>query len=186
MTISGRRCDRRKPQLHPVRILERKRQEALIATESAARQKLEQVAADEERTARHSPRMRQTCRLPNWPADKLIWRARVHLASSQSELEAQRRQRAALDSQELLLRADLAGKKASLTLAQTNLGYTRITAPEDGVVSERKVRAAQMVSPGTQVISLVQKVLVDAAGLEPATTCLEERVVTSKGSIVYA
>jgi membrane fusion protein (multidrug efflux system) len=84
-------------------------------------------------------------------------RARAHLAGSQSELEAQRRQRAVLDSQELLLRADLAGKKASLTLAQTNLGYTRITAPEDGVVGERKVRAAQLVSPGTQVISLIQK-----------------------------
>jgi membrane fusion protein (multidrug efflux system) len=84
-------------------------------------------------------------------------RARAHLASSQSELEAQRRQRAVLDSQELLLRADLAGKKASLALAQTNLGYTRIAAPEDGIVSERKVRAGQLVSPGTQVISLVQK-----------------------------
>ena len=84
-------------------------------------------------------------------------RARAHLASSQSEVEAQRRQRAVLDSQELLLRADLAAKKASLTLAQTNLGYTRIAAPENGVVSERKVRAGQMVNPGTQVISLVQK-----------------------------
>jgi membrane fusion protein (multidrug efflux system) len=37
------------------------------------------------------------------------------------------------------------------------LGYTRIAAPEDGVVSERKVRAGQLVSPGTQVISLVQR-----------------------------
>ena len=30
-------------------------------------------------------------------------------------------------------------------------------APEDGIVSERKVRAGQLVSPGTQVISLVQR-----------------------------
>jgi membrane fusion protein (multidrug efflux system) len=41
-------------------------------------------------------------------------------------------------------------------LSQTNLGYTRIAAPEDGIVSERKVRAGQLVSPGTQVLSLVQ------------------------------
>jgi membrane fusion protein (multidrug efflux system) len=61
-----------------------------------------------------------------------------------------------LDSQELLLRADLNSKKASLALARTNLDYTRITAPENGVVSERKVRPGQLVSPGTQVISLVQ------------------------------
>jgi membrane fusion protein (multidrug efflux system) len=83
-------------------------------------------------------------------------RARARVASSNSELEAQKRQRAVLDSQELLLRADLDAKKASLFLAQTNLGYTRILAPEDGIVSERKVRAGQLVSPGTQVISLVQ------------------------------
>ncbi len=141
-------------------LLERKRQEALIATESATRQKLEQVAADEERfratlTTNQANVSAAEAQLASRQAD--LARARAHLASSQSEVEAQRRQRAVLDSQELLLRADLAGKRASLALAQTNLGYTRITAPEDGVVSERKVRAAQLVSPGTQVISLVQK-----------------------------
>ena len=141
-------------------LLERKRQEALIATESATRQKLEQVAADEERyratlTTSEANLSAAGAQMSSRQAD--LARARAHLASSRSELEAQRRQRAVLDSQELLLRADLAAKKASLSLAQTNLGYTRITAPEDGIVSERKVRAAQMVSPGTQVISLVQK-----------------------------
>jgi membrane fusion protein (multidrug efflux system) len=141
-------------------LLERKRQEALIATESATRQKLEQVAADEERyratlNTSEANLSAAEAQLASRQAD--LARARAHLASSQSEVEAQRRQRAVLDSQELLLRADLAAKKASLALAQTNLGYTRITAPEDGVVSERRVRAAQMVSPGTQVISLVQK-----------------------------
>jgi len=83
-------------------------------------------------------------------------RAHARLASSKSELEAQKRQRAVLDSQELLLHADLNAKRASLMLSQTNLGYTRIAAPEDGIVSERKVRAGQLVSPGTQVLSLVQ------------------------------
>jgi membrane fusion protein (multidrug efflux system) len=141
-------------------LLERKRQEALMATESATRQKVEQVAADEERyratlTTSEANLSAAEAQFASRQAD--LARARAHLASSQSEVEAQRRQRAVLDSQELLLRADLAGKKASLTLAQTNLGYTRITAPEDGVVSERKVRTAQLVSPGTQVISLVQK-----------------------------
>jgi membrane fusion protein (multidrug efflux system) len=140
-------------------LLERKRQEALMATESATRQKLEQVAAEEERfratlTTNEANLSAAGAQLASRQAD--LARARAHLASSQSEVEAQRRQRAVLDSQELLLHADLAGKKASLTLAQTNLGYTRITAPEDGVVSERKVRVAQLVSPGTQVISLVQ------------------------------
>jgi len=141
-------------------LLERKRQEALFAGESATRQKLEQVSADEERyraalITNEANLSAAEAQFASRQAD--LARARAHLASSRSEVEAQRRQRAVLDSQELLLRADLAAKKASLTLTQTNLGYTRITAPEDGVVGERRVRAAQMVNPGTQVISLVQK-----------------------------
>ena len=95
-----------------------------------------------------------TAQLASRQAD--LARARAHLGSTKSELEAQKRQRAVLDSQELLLHADLNAKRASLTLARINLGYTRITAPENGIVSERKVRAGQLVSPGTQVISLVQ------------------------------
>jgi membrane fusion protein (multidrug efflux system) len=83
-------------------------------------------------------------------------RAKAQLGSATAELEAQKRQRAVLDSQELLLRADLNSKRAALSLAQTNLSYTRIVAPENGIVSERKVRVGQLVSPGTQVLTLVQ------------------------------
>ena len=140
-------------------LLERRRQEALIATESATRQKLEQVVADEQRyraqlasrTADYSTAMAQ---LASRQAD--LARARARLGSNITELEAQKRQRAVLDSQELLLHADLNSKSAALALARTNLNYTRITAPENGIVSERKVRTGQLVSPGTQVISLVQ------------------------------
>jgi membrane fusion protein (multidrug efflux system) len=140
-------------------LLERRRQEALMATESTTRQKLEQVVADEERfraqlASRESEVATASAQLASRQAD--LARAKARLSSSKVELEAQKRQRAVLDSQELLLRADLNAKKASLLLARTNLNYTRITAPTDGIVSERKVRAGQLVSPGTQVISLVQ------------------------------
>ena len=139
--------------------LERKRQEALIATESATRQKLEQVVADEQRfraqlASREADVSTAMAQLASRQAD--LARARARLGSTKSELEAQKRQRAVLDSRELLLRADLNSKRASLTLARINLGYTRIVAPESGIVSERKVRPGQLVSPGTQVISLVQ------------------------------
>ena len=96
-----------------------------------------------------------TAQLASRQAD--LARARAHLGSAKSELEAQKRQCAVLDSQELLLHADLDAKKAALALGRINLGYTRITAPESGFVSERKVRPGQLVSPGTQVISLVQR-----------------------------
>ena len=141
-------------------LLERRRQEALFASESATRQKLEQVVADEERfraqlASREADVNTAAAQLASRQAD--LARATARLGSTKSELEAQKRQRAVLDSQELLLHADLDAKRASLSLAQTNLGYTRIVAPENGIVSERKVRAGQLVSPGTQVISLVQR-----------------------------
>jgi membrane fusion protein, multidrug efflux system len=140
-------------------MLERRRQEALIATESATRQKVEQVIADQKRyeatqASREADLASAMAQLASREAD--LARAKAQLGSAKAELEAQKRQRAVLDSQELLLRADLSSKRAGLSLAQTNLGYTRIVAPEDGIVSERKVRAGQLVSPGTQVLTLVQ------------------------------
>jgi membrane fusion protein (multidrug efflux system) len=138
---------------------ERRRQEALIATESATRQKLEQAVADEQRyraqlASREAELASATAQLASRQAD--LARARARLGSTKAELEAQKRQRAVLDSQELLLHADLNSKRAGLALSRTNLDYTRIVAPEGGIVSERKVRPGQLVSPGTQVISLVQ------------------------------
>jgi len=110
--------------------LERIREEALEKAEASTRQKLEQAVADEERF-------------------------RATLVSRQAELETQRRQVAVLDAQAAQLRADLSAKEAALKLAEVNLNYTRIVAPTDGVVGERKVRRGQLVSAGTQVISVV-------------------------------
>jgi membrane fusion protein, multidrug efflux system len=140
-------------------VKERKRQEALIAKESTTPQKLEQAVADDERdrsqlATRNADLATAKAQLASREAD--LARARAQLTSTQSEVEVQRRQRAVLDSQELQLQAALQVQKASLALAKTNLGYTRIVAPEDGIVSERLVRPGQLVSPGTQVISLVQ------------------------------
>ncbi len=141
-------------------LLERRRQEALFATESATRQTLEQAVANEQRfraqlASSEDQVATASAQLASRQAD--LVGAKAKLSSTRAELEAQRRQRAVLDSQQLLLNADLNLKRASRALAQTNLDYTRITAPTDGIVSERKVRPGQLVSPGTQVISLVQK-----------------------------
>jgi len=140
--------------------LERRRQEALFAVGSATHQTVEQVVADEQRyraqLASSEDNLRTaTAQLASRQAD--LVRARAHLGSARAELEAQKRQRAVLESQDLLLHDDLKAKEAALTLAQINLDYTRITAPQNGVVSEREVRRGQLVSPGTQVISLIQR-----------------------------
>ena len=109
---------------------ERIRQESLDKTGATIAPKLEAAVADQERF-------------------------HALLLAHRADLEAQRRQMAVLDAQEKQLLADLKGKEATLELARINLGYTRITAPTDGFVSERKVRSGQLVSPGTDVISLV-------------------------------
>jgi membrane fusion protein (multidrug efflux system) len=138
---------------------ERKRQEALIAAESTTPQKLEQAVAEDERSvsqlaSRNADLATANAQLSSRAAD--LARARAQLTSAQSGVETQRRQREVLDSQELQLQASLQLEKAALALSKTNLGYTKIVAPEDGIVSERLVRPGQLVSPGTQVISLVQ------------------------------
>jgi membrane fusion protein (multidrug efflux system) len=109
---------------------ERLREEALESDRVSTRQKVEAAVADHERF-------------------------RATLLSRQAELQTQRRQVAALDAQDAQLLADLKAKQSQLNLANVNLSYTRIVAPTDGVVGERKVRPGQLVSPGTQVISLV-------------------------------
>ena len=138
---------------------ERKRQEALFATESTTPQKLEQAVADDESyrsqlITHNADLSTANAQLSSRQAD--LARARAQLTSAQSGVETQRRQRAVLDAQELQLRAAVEAQKAVLALAKVNLGYTKIVAPEDGIVSERLVRPGQLVSPGTQVISLVQ------------------------------
>jgi membrane fusion protein (multidrug efflux system) len=110
--------------------LEAERQRALLATTFGTRQRVEQADADAERFA-------------------------ATLARNEAELDAQRREMAVLDTQELQLRADGKAKQAALDLAKINLGYTRITAPVAGMVSERDVREGQYVRGGTQVITVV-------------------------------
>ncbi|MCW3100806.1 MAG: Type secretion system, rane fusion protein LapC [Chthonomonadaceae bacterium] len=82
--------------------------------------------------------------------------ALAQLAGRTADLDAQYRQRPILDAQRAGLVADLNSRQEALKVAQTNLEYTRILAPEDGVVGERKVRLGQLVSPGTQAISLIE------------------------------
>lgn len=140
--------------------LELSRQESLAALESTTRQKLEQVVAEQQRASaqlksRESDIGAASALLTSRQAD--LERACAHLDSSLKEVEAQKRQLAVLSSQEEVLRADVNVKEAAVALARTNRDYTRIVAPEDGIVGERKVRVGQLVSPGTQILSLVQR-----------------------------
>ncbi len=125
---------------------ERKRQEGLFQTHSTTQQKVEVAVADEERLA---------AQLASRDAD--LAQAKTMLRSNELAVEAERRTKTVLESQEVQLYADLRAREANLVVAQVNLGYTKIYAPGDGSVGERQVRPGQLVSPGTQVIAFIDK-----------------------------
>jgi membrane fusion protein (multidrug efflux system) len=110
--------------------LERVRQENLLETRAGTRQLTEQAVDDEMRT-------------------------QATLDLKRAQLDQQRQQSSVLDSQEKQAQAALAAQRAARDLALINLGYTRITAPVDGMVGQRQVQAGQYLSVGTQVISIV-------------------------------
>jgi membrane fusion protein (multidrug efflux system) len=121
------------------------RQEALFGSKAATHQQLETATAQE-------GQIRGT--LEARRAD--LARAEGALASSQSQLEAAKRQREALNTKDNVYKADIEAKKAAIVVAQVNLAYTQIAAPTDGTVGERHALAGQLIAPGTQVIDLVQ------------------------------
>ena len=123
---------------------ERARQEALLNTKSTTEQKLETATADQERFRAQAA-----------SRDADLAQARTLLRSNELGVEAERRGKSVLGSQQAQLLADLHAKEAALTVAQVNLAYTRIVAPGDGKVGERQVRPGQLVSPGTQVMTFV-------------------------------
>jgi membrane fusion protein, multidrug efflux system len=111
--------------------LERVRQQTLLTTRNASTDQLVEQAVDNEK------------------------RAEATLALNQAQLAQQRQQLNVLDSQERQADAALKSQQSARDLAKIALGYTRITAPVDGMVSERQVRPGQYVSVGTQVVSIV-------------------------------
>ena len=123
---------------------ERQRQEALLATQSTTKQHVETAVADQQRFAAQEA---------SRSAD--LQEAKTGLRSNEIAVEAERRSKAVLESQEQQLFADLQAKEAALAVTKINLGYTKIFAPADGIVGERQVRPGQLVSPGTQVVTFV-------------------------------
>jgi membrane fusion protein (multidrug efflux system) len=111
--------------------LEAVRQQKLLATHIAGTPQLtEQAVANEQRTE-------------------------ATLDLNRAQLDQQRRQLIVLENQRRQANAALKAQQAARDLTRINLGYTRITAPVDGMVGQRQVRPGQYVSVGTQVISVV-------------------------------
>jgi membrane fusion protein, multidrug efflux system len=125
--------------------IERKRQEALLASKATTLQHYQSAVAE----AEHDSGL-----LASRQAD--LARAQAALASSRVQVEAQKRELAALDSRDAVYRADIQAKRAAITVAEVNLSYTRIAAPAEGKVGKRDVQEGQLVTPGMQIIELVR------------------------------
>ena len=121
------------------------RQQALFDSKAATHQQLEEASAQQGQLSGVVEARK---------AD--LARAEGALATSQSELEAAKRQREALNTKDDVYKADIEAKKAAIVVARVNLAYTRIAAPTDGTVGERHALEGQLVAPGTEVIDLVQ------------------------------
>ncbi len=124
---------------------ERKRQEALLTAKATTHQQLEKAVADADRFSGM---------LASRQAD--LARAQAALASSKTALEAEKRQRDALDTKDNVYKADIQAKQAAIIVADVNLGYTQIVAPTTGAIGERHVLEGQLVSPGMQLVDLVE------------------------------
>jgi len=59
-----------------------------------------------------------------------------------------------LTAQQAQAEANFAAQQASLQIAQINLGYTHILAPQDGVLGQRQVKPGQYVGVGGQITTL--------------------------------
>ena len=79
----------------------------------------------------------------------------ANLSGGHAHVRAAFAQLPILDAQEKQAEATREAQRAQLDLARINLGYTRITAPADGMVGQRQVRPGQYVAVGTQVVTVV-------------------------------
>ncbi len=78
----------------------------------------------------------------------------AQIAQNRAQTDAAARQLGVLAAQEGQAQAAVAAQQANLQLARINLGYTRIVAPQDGVLGQRQVRPGQFVGVGSQITTL--------------------------------
>ena len=136
-------------------------QQALQAANvQAARATVAAVEANVEQNTRDLARQQvllQTGSSSTEAAEKLqTVRAQLaaQLQQSRAQSSAATRQLTVLAAQQAQAEAALAAQEANLEVARINLGYTRIVAPQDGVIGQRQVKPGQFVGVGGQITSL--------------------------------
>lgn len=154
---------------------EKKRQEALFTDQASTQQTIEQVTADydkakenvaadradierlsaliAERTAQVT---RQNEELNSASAEDT--QSKIDVSARNSLLAAETLQRNVLQQRLHEAQAQAQSRLEAWNEAKVELDYTKIRAPVDGILSERRVRAGQEVNAGTQVVTIVSSV----------------------------
>ena len=78
----------------------------------------------------------------------------AQLEQNRAQISAASRQIDVLAAQTAQAEAAVNAQKANLQAAQLNLSYTRILAPQDGVIGQRQIKPGQYVGVGTQITTL--------------------------------
>jgi membrane fusion protein (multidrug efflux system) len=78
----------------------------------------------------------------------------AQLAQNKAQALAAGRQLAVLEAQISQSEATVAAQRAALDAAKLNLGYTTLTATQDGVIGQRQVKPGQLVGVGSQITTL--------------------------------
>ena len=78
----------------------------------------------------------------------------AQLKQNRAQARAAERQLVVLEAQLAQSKATIAAQRAALEAARINLGYTTITATQDGVIGQRQVKPGQLVGVGSQITTL--------------------------------
>lgn len=154
---------------------ERERQEALFKEDASTRQTVEQVVADHEKAKanvasdqaeiarltqvikeRANVTVKQQNDLRSARAQDI--QSDLSVRAQASQLHAEQRELSVLEQQLVEANARSASNLQAWKNTEIELDYTKIRAPVDGTLSERRVRAGQQVNAGTQVITIVSSV----------------------------
>ncbi|WP_428484168.1 HlyD family secretion protein [Rhodopila sp.] len=88
-------------------------------------------------------------------ADTTLRQDQMSLQSAQAALDASRRQMDVLKAQKSAQEGTVKADQARIDQANLNLSYTRILAPQDGMVGEKTVDVGNNVSPGATLMTVV-------------------------------
>ena len=135
---------------------EEERYRLLVVKEEVSREQYDQQATNERAQAAVVSSRRET----SDAASKQVLSAQAALGQAQQQLKEAK---ANLPRQIAIQRATLAQRQASAQAAQAaadqaelNLEYTRIYAPEDGIIGDKQVQLNDQVAPGTELFALTQ------------------------------